>query len=154
MAAYRKQRRLAFAAPAKLELLRNSCCFAHRADRTIIFTADNATAYEVSRRFLVPVITHQTKVKERSHILAGLSKVRTVRWSRRACSTKGSTCPKPTWRSFSRGAARCASTCSAWAHLAQERRQTRDPLRARDPSDERDVHQREEARAQCLPLTW
>jgi superfamily II DNA or RNA helicase len=72
MAAYRKQRRLAFAAPAKLDYL-EQLLFAHRADRTIIFTQDNATAYEVSRRFLVPVITHQTKVKERSHILAGLS---------------------------------------------------------------------------------
>src|SRR6185369_2888908 len=30
-------------------------------------------AYEISRRFLVPAITHQTKVKERSRILAGLA---------------------------------------------------------------------------------
>jgi superfamily II DNA or RNA helicase len=45
----------------------------HRADKTIIFTQDNATAYGISRRFLVPVITHQTKVTERSAILSGLT---------------------------------------------------------------------------------
>jgi hypothetical protein len=27
---------------------------------------DNATAYEISRRFLVPIITHETRVRERS----------------------------------------------------------------------------------------
>ncbi|HZO15474.1 MAG TPA: helicase-related protein, partial [Polyangiaceae bacterium] len=32
-------------------------------------TEDNATVYLIARRFLVPAITHQTKVKERSHIL-------------------------------------------------------------------------------------
>ena len=72
MAAYRRQRTLAFAAPGKLEYLEH-LLFVHRADRAIIFTQDNRTAYEVSRRFLVPVITHQTKVRERSAILAGLA---------------------------------------------------------------------------------
>ena len=41
-------------------------------DRALIFTEKNATAYAIARRFLVPVITHQTKVSERSEILAGL----------------------------------------------------------------------------------
>ena len=36
-----------------------------------MFTQNNATAYAISRRFLVPVITHQTKLKERSHLLEG-----------------------------------------------------------------------------------
>ncbi|HEY3595358.1 MAG TPA: DEAD/DEAH box helicase, partial [Polyangiaceae bacterium] len=72
MQAYRKQRQLAFAAPAKLDYLEHLLLM-HRRDRTILFTEDNATAYEVSRRFLVPVITHQTKVRERSEILAKLS---------------------------------------------------------------------------------
>jgi superfamily II DNA or RNA helicase len=72
MAAYRTQRRLAFAASAKLEYLEH-LLLVHRRDRAILFTQDNATAYEVSRRFLVPAITHQTKVKERSHFLAGLA---------------------------------------------------------------------------------
>jgi superfamily II DNA or RNA helicase len=72
MLAYRTQRRLAFAASGKLEYLEH-LLFVHRRDRIILFTQDNATAYEISRRFLVPAITHQTKVKERSHILAGLA---------------------------------------------------------------------------------
>ena len=72
MQAYRRQRALAFAAPAKLDYLEH-LLYAHRADRAILFTEDNATAYAISRRFLVPVITHQTKVRERSAILTGLA---------------------------------------------------------------------------------
>lgn len=72
MKAYRRQRQLAFCAPAKLEYLEH-LLHVHRRDRSILFTQDNATCYEVSRRFLVPAITHQTKVKERSDILAGLA---------------------------------------------------------------------------------
>ncbi|MDB4979333.1 MAG: helicase [Myxococcales bacterium] len=72
MQAYRRQRELAFAAPAKLDYLA-LLLDRHRADRVLLFTQDNATAYEVSRRFLVPVITHETKVRERSEILAGLA---------------------------------------------------------------------------------
>lgn len=72
MQAYRRQRELAFCAPEKLEyvdyLLRE-----HRHDRTLIFTQDNATAYAIARRFLIPAITHQTKVSERSAILASLA---------------------------------------------------------------------------------
>jgi superfamily II DNA or RNA helicase len=72
MAAYRRQRELAFGAPAKLDYVEH-LLFRHRADRAILFTDDNATAYAVSRRFLVPAITHQTKVTERSEILARLA---------------------------------------------------------------------------------
>jgi superfamily II DNA or RNA helicase len=72
MTAYRTQRRLAFAASAKLHYLEH-LLFVHRRDRVILFTQDNATAYEISRRFLVPAITHQTKIRERSRILAGLA---------------------------------------------------------------------------------
>jgi superfamily II DNA or RNA helicase len=71
MRAYRRQRELAFCASAKLEycaLLLHE----HRRERVLLFTQDNATAYGVSRRFLVPCITHQTKVRERSEILSGL----------------------------------------------------------------------------------
>ena len=35
----------------------------------LIFTYDNATVYQIARRFLVPAITHQTKAKERRRIL-------------------------------------------------------------------------------------
>jgi superfamily II DNA or RNA helicase len=72
MAAYRRQRELAFAPAAKLDYL-DHLLHVHRRDRAILFTQDNATAYAIARRFLVPVITHQTKVRERSAILAGLS---------------------------------------------------------------------------------
>jgi superfamily II DNA or RNA helicase len=66
--AYREQKRLALAAPAKLRVLEN-LLERHRRDRVLIFTHDNATVYQIARRFLVPAITHQTKVKERRQIL-------------------------------------------------------------------------------------
>lgn len=66
--AYRLQRELALAAPAKLNLL-SKLLDQHHGDRVLIFTHDNATVYEIARRFLVPVITHQTKTKERREIL-------------------------------------------------------------------------------------
>ncbi|HVU02240.1 MAG TPA: DEAD/DEAH box helicase family protein [Polyangiaceae bacterium] len=69
MQAYRRQRELAFAAPAKLDVLAE-LIHEHRQDRMLVFTEDNRTAYAVSRRFLVPAITHQTKVTERSELLA------------------------------------------------------------------------------------
>ena len=68
MRAYRRQREIAFAAPAKLELLAH-LLRRHARERTLVFTQDNATAYRIARQFLVPVITHQTRVKERSEIL-------------------------------------------------------------------------------------
>ena len=66
--AYREQRRLALAAPAKLHLL-EQLLGRHARDRVLIFTYDNATVYQIARRFLVPAITHQTKAKERRRIL-------------------------------------------------------------------------------------
>jgi len=72
MAAYHKQRAIAFAPRAKLDYLEH-LLHVHRGDRAILFTQDNATAYAISARFLVPVLTHQTKVRERSAILAGLA---------------------------------------------------------------------------------
>jgi superfamily II DNA or RNA helicase len=72
MQAYRRQRELSFCAPAKLDYVAH-LLDRHRGDRTILFTQDNATCYAVSRRFLIPAITHQTKVRERSEILARFS---------------------------------------------------------------------------------
>ena len=66
--AYREQRELALAAPAKLNLL-GRLLERHNGDRVLIFTHDNATVYKIARQFLVPVITHQTKTKERREIL-------------------------------------------------------------------------------------
>jgi superfamily II DNA or RNA helicase len=72
MRAYRRQRELGFAASGKLAYVEH-LLDRHRDDRALLFTQDNATAYRVARRFLVPVITHQTKVTERSDILASFT---------------------------------------------------------------------------------
>jgi superfamily II DNA or RNA helicase len=69
MKAYRRQRELSFCAPAKLEFVEHLLA-RHAGERALLFTQDNATCYAVSRRFLIPAITHQTKVKERSELLA------------------------------------------------------------------------------------
>jgi superfamily II DNA or RNA helicase len=66
--AYRMQKRLALAAPAKLHKL-EELLQQHRYDRMLIFTYDNDTVYQIARRFLVPAITHQTNTKERQKIL-------------------------------------------------------------------------------------
>lgn len=71
-AAYRRQREIAFTAPAKLACLERLLA-QHRNDRLIVFTQDNATVYLVSRRFLIPAITHHTKVRERSAILTAFA---------------------------------------------------------------------------------
>lgn len=68
MEAYQRQKQLAFAAPSKLDYVEH-LLHRHRRERVLLFTERNETAYEMSRRFLVPVITHQTKVTERSEIL-------------------------------------------------------------------------------------
>lgn len=72
MEAYQRQRSLAFTAPSKLEYVEH-LLDQHRDDKAILFTQDNATAYTIAKRFLIPVITHQTKVTERSAILSGLA---------------------------------------------------------------------------------
>ena len=59
---------IAQAADAKLRLL-DTLLWEHRGERVLIFTSDNATVYTISRRFLIPAITHQTKVKERHETL-------------------------------------------------------------------------------------
>jgi superfamily II DNA or RNA helicase len=66
--AFREQKRIAVAAPAKLQMLER-LLERHVADRVLVFTADNATVYQIARRFLVPAITHQTKTRERQQIL-------------------------------------------------------------------------------------
>ncbi len=71
--AYREQRQLALAAPAKLRVLEN-LLEKHGQDRVLIFTYDNATVYQIARRFLVPAITHQTKARERRQLLDAFGK--------------------------------------------------------------------------------
>ena len=72
MKAFLRQKRLAFAAPSKIDYV-DQLLHRHRKDRTLLFTQNNVTAYEVSQRFLIPVITHQTKSGERSEILGGFA---------------------------------------------------------------------------------
>ena len=62
--AFRRQKEIAQGSQAKLRLL-GRLLERHRHDRVLIFTSDNDTVYRISRRFLVPAITHQTRVKER-----------------------------------------------------------------------------------------
>jgi superfamily II DNA or RNA helicase len=66
--AYREQKRLAQAAPAKLKVLQE-LLDKHAGQRILVFTADNATVYRIARRLLVPAITHQTRPRERRLIL-------------------------------------------------------------------------------------
>ena len=73
--AFFEQRNIAFRAPSKMEEL-GKLIHSHRRDRVIVFTQDNDTAYLISRRFLVPIITHQTKTAERAEILGGLAEGR------------------------------------------------------------------------------
>jgi len=71
LAAWREQRRIAMATPAKLERLAE-VLDRHRGERVLVFTHGNDAAYAVSRRFLAPAVTHQTKGPERRAILQGL----------------------------------------------------------------------------------
>jgi superfamily II DNA or RNA helicase len=59
---------LARTAAKKLDTL-DTLIKRHHDDRTIIFTANNDFAYEISQEFIVPCITHQTKTDERTEIL-------------------------------------------------------------------------------------
>lgn len=72
MQAYRRQRELAFTAPAKIAYVAR-LLDQHKHDRVLLFTQDNASCYALSKKFLIPAITHQTKVRERSEILKGIS---------------------------------------------------------------------------------
>jgi superfamily II DNA or RNA helicase len=71
MLAYRAQRQVALACEAKLRTL-EVLLTRHADDRTLVFTNDNETAYRIASRFLVPIITHQTPIKERQAILEGI----------------------------------------------------------------------------------
>jgi superfamily II DNA or RNA helicase len=68
MEAYREQKSLAQSGEGKiLELWR--ILQAHPGERIIVFTNDNATAYQIGRRYVLPVLTHLTRPKERKRML-------------------------------------------------------------------------------------
>ncbi len=66
--AYLAQKRLSQAAKGKEETIWH-LIQEHRDARILIFTQDNDMAYRLGRRFLLPVLTHQTKGKERKAFL-------------------------------------------------------------------------------------
>ena len=68
MKAHREARRIASAAPAKLRAL-EVILARHAHQKMLLFTEDNDTAYTISTRYLIPCLSHQTKVKERQEML-------------------------------------------------------------------------------------
>ncbi len=66
--ALEQARRIAFNSKKKIEKLR-TILEKHRGEKIIIFTRHNDLVYAVSRRFLIPAITHKTDKAERSEIL-------------------------------------------------------------------------------------
>ncbi|MEB3179027.1 MAG: DEAD/DEAH box helicase family protein [Nostocaceae cyanobacterium] len=69
MLAHREAKEIAIGTDGKLRVLADLLA-EHYPQRTLIFTADNATVYKISQEFLIPAITHQTPVKERHEILS------------------------------------------------------------------------------------
>ncbi|MDJ0838020.1 MAG: helicase-related protein [Acidobacteriota bacterium] len=66
--AYRLQKQLSLASSAKEEWVWD-LIVQHREDRILVFTQDNETAYRLGRKFLLPVLTHHTRPKERESFL-------------------------------------------------------------------------------------
>lgn len=71
--AHREQKRLSQASAAKIVELWK-ILQAHKDDKMILFTDDNSMAYRVGREFFLPVLTHQTKLKERKRMLEAFRK--------------------------------------------------------------------------------
>jgi superfamily II DNA or RNA helicase len=70
--AWRESRRILQGAPAKIRML-EELLRRHHDGRVVVFTNDNATVYDISRRLLLPAITHQTEAKERRALLAAFA---------------------------------------------------------------------------------
>ena len=68
MLAHRQAKEIALGTDGKIRILADILA-EHYPERTLIFTADNATVYRISQEFLIPAITHQTPVKERHEVL-------------------------------------------------------------------------------------
>ena len=87
----------------------------HRGERTLIFTADNATVYRIARQFLVPAITHQTKTKERRAILQRFHAGEYTVLVTSQVLNEGVDVPAARVGIVLSGTGTCASTCSGWA---------------------------------------
>ncbi|HEX4419909.1 MAG TPA: DEAD/DEAH box helicase family protein [Kofleriaceae bacterium] len=70
LAAWRGYRALLAYSAGKREALRRLLA-QHRGRRALVFTADNATVYEIARELLVIPITHEIKRAERAQAIAG-----------------------------------------------------------------------------------
>jgi len=68
LAAYRRQKELTHSSRAKVEQI-GLLLARHQEERVLIFTADNKTAYNIACSFCLPLITFETKAKERKEIL-------------------------------------------------------------------------------------
>lgn len=68
--AKQEMKRIVVGSERKLEVL-DSLLKQHFADKVIIFTEQNDLVYRISREFLIPAITYQTKTRERKWILDG-----------------------------------------------------------------------------------
>ncbi len=73
MMAYRESKRIALGTDSKLRVL-GDLLQRHRREKVLIFTAENEMVYRISRRLLVPAITHETGVKERRAWLEAFNK--------------------------------------------------------------------------------
>jgi len=133
--------RLAVAAPAKLELL-SDLLHRHSGDRVIVFTYDNATAYQIARRFLVPAITHQTKTRNGSECSSASTAANTPSWSPPG-ALRGVDVPAANVASFCPAPAASANTSSASADCcASMARSKALSVRGRRPRHRRGIHQR------------
>jgi superfamily II DNA or RNA helicase len=68
LVAKQRAERIARTATKKLDTL-DTLLKRHHDDRVIVFTASNDFAYDISREFILPCITHQTDTEERTEIL-------------------------------------------------------------------------------------
>jgi superfamily II DNA or RNA helicase len=70
LVAKQEVKRLSLNAERKLEVL-DSLLKQHCHDQTVVFTERNDLVYRISREFLIPAITHQTRTRERKWVLDG-----------------------------------------------------------------------------------
>ena len=68
--AKQEMKRIVVGSERKLEVL-DSLLKQHAVDKVIVFTEQNDLVYRISREFLIPAITHQTRPRERKWILDG-----------------------------------------------------------------------------------
>lgn len=72
LAAWRRSKEIIAFPDDKRRVLRE-LLVRHAEQRTIVFTQDNRTAYEIARQFLVYPITHEIGRKERARVLEGFN---------------------------------------------------------------------------------